>query len=77
MLAISEESPPTGAITSGITFLERQKRQAAGARLLRAGMSATDEAETPMMVGERFQTAFPGVGLGNGQGDLPNKPWIV
>jgi hypothetical protein len=41
------------------TFFERQKRQAAGARLLRAGMSATNEREMPMIVGDVFQTASP------------------
>lgn len=41
------------------TFFERQKRQAAGARLLRAGMSATQEHEMPMFVGYMFQMASP------------------
>jgi hypothetical protein len=36
-------------------------------------MSATDEAETPMIFGERFQTAFPGASLEFGQGDLPKS----
>lgn len=42
-----------------ITFFERQKRHAAGARLLRAGMSATHEREIPMILGDIFQTASP------------------
>jgi hypothetical protein len=42
-----------------ITFFERQNRHAAGARFLRAGMSATHEREMPMTVGNMFQTASP------------------
>lgn len=42
-----------------LTFFERQKRQAAGARFLRAGMSATGEPETPIIARGSLQTAFP------------------
>lgn len=56
---ISQNFPLAGAFTCKITFFERQKRQAAGARLLRAGMSATDEADMPIVVGEILQIASP------------------